>query len=189
MINKELIDNNNKTNIVILRIGHRPQRDKRVTTHVALTARAFGASGILINSKDPYIVKNIESVVERFGGPFFIRDNINAFEEIKKYKNMGWKICHLSMYGICYSSVINDIKKEKNIILIVGAEKVSGEYYNISDWNIGVGNQPHSEIAAIAIFLDRYFLPNTDRLVSKFNSPKLTIIPSNRGKFVKKIDI
>ncbi|TLZ95287.1 MAG: tRNA (cytidine(56)-2'-O)-methyltransferase, partial [Methanobacteriota archaeon] len=29
--------------ITVLRLGHRPARDKRVTTHVALTARAFGA--------------------------------------------------------------------------------------------------------------------------------------------------
>ncbi|TFG70124.1 MAG: tRNA (cytidine(56)-2'-O)-methyltransferase, partial [Methanomassiliicoccus sp.] len=29
--------------IVVLRLGHRPERDQRVTTHVALTARALGA--------------------------------------------------------------------------------------------------------------------------------------------------
>ncbi|MCG7848715.1 MAG: tRNA (cytidine(56)-2'-O)-methyltransferase, partial [ANME-2 cluster archaeon] len=32
-------------NIVVLRLGHRPERDQRVTTHVGLTARALGASG------------------------------------------------------------------------------------------------------------------------------------------------
>ena len=31
--------------VAILRIGHRPERDQRVTTHVALTGRALGAAG------------------------------------------------------------------------------------------------------------------------------------------------
>ena len=34
--------------IVVLRLGHRPERDARVTTHVGLTARALGASGMLL---------------------------------------------------------------------------------------------------------------------------------------------
>jgi len=34
--------------ITVLRIGHRISRDKRITTHVALVARAFGADKILI---------------------------------------------------------------------------------------------------------------------------------------------
>ena len=38
--------------IEVLRIGHRPGRDKRVTTHVALVARAFGAGGIYIPGGD-----------------------------------------------------------------------------------------------------------------------------------------
>ncbi|MEM2376537.1 MAG: tRNA (cytidine(56)-2'-O)-methyltransferase, partial [Sulfolobales archaeon] len=34
--------------VFVLRLGHRPLRDKRVTTHVALTARAFGANGFVL---------------------------------------------------------------------------------------------------------------------------------------------
>ena len=32
----------------VLRLGHRPFRDQRLTTHVALTARAFGAEGMIL---------------------------------------------------------------------------------------------------------------------------------------------
>ena len=35
--------------IIVLRIGHRIGRDKRITTHVALVARAFGANKIIID--------------------------------------------------------------------------------------------------------------------------------------------
>ncbi|MGI0148094.1 MAG: tRNA (cytidine(56)-2'-O)-methyltransferase, partial [Thermoplasmata archaeon] len=38
--------------VTVLRLGHRPSRDKRVTTHVALVARAFGAAGILVDVAD-----------------------------------------------------------------------------------------------------------------------------------------
>ncbi|WP_192806472.1 RNA methyltransferase [Saccharolobus islandicus] len=38
--------------IYVLRLGHRPARDKRVTTHVILVARAFGAKGVYIEGKD-----------------------------------------------------------------------------------------------------------------------------------------
>ena len=31
--------------IVVLRLGHRPERDQRVTTHVGLLSRALGARG------------------------------------------------------------------------------------------------------------------------------------------------
>ena len=43
--------------IYILRLGHRPERDKRITTHVALTARAFGAKGIFVSTKDEVLEK------------------------------------------------------------------------------------------------------------------------------------
>jgi tRNA (cytidine56-2'-O)-methyltransferase len=38
--------------ITVLRLGHRPQRDMRVTTHVALVARAFGADAVILTVKD-----------------------------------------------------------------------------------------------------------------------------------------
>ena len=43
-------------NIEVLRIGQRVVRDDRVTTHVALVARAFGASKIYMNEINPEIL-------------------------------------------------------------------------------------------------------------------------------------
>ncbi|MCK7488956.1 MAG: hypothetical protein MZU79_00960 [Anaerotruncus sp.] len=40
-------------------------------------------------------------------------------------------------------------------MIVVGAEKVPPEIYQLADWNVAVGNQPHSEVAALAITLDR----------------------------------
>jgi len=54
--------------ITVLRLGHRPARDKRVTTHVGLAARAFGADAILVSTKDPTVERSVRDVVRRFGG-------------------------------------------------------------------------------------------------------------------------
>ena len=45
--------------VAILRIGHRPERDQRVTTHVALTGRALGASGMFLAATDKGVVESV----------------------------------------------------------------------------------------------------------------------------------
>ena len=58
--------------IAVLRLGHRPDRDKRITTHVGLVARAFGADAVYITTRDIHLEKSLEGVVNRFGGDFKI---------------------------------------------------------------------------------------------------------------------
>ena len=59
-------------NIEVLRIGQRIVRDDRVTTHVALVARAFGASKIYMNEVDPEIQYTVEKMNDTWGGDFEI---------------------------------------------------------------------------------------------------------------------
>src|SRR3989304_984535 len=63
-------------NVVLRRLGHRPARDKRVTTHVCLTARAFGASKALVSTKDASLERSVRGVVDRFGGDFEIETGV-----------------------------------------------------------------------------------------------------------------
>ena len=76
---------------------------------------------------------------------------------------------------------LSKINKNDDILIIVGSEKVPPYFYEIANFNISVGNQPHSEVAALAIFLDRYMRGNWQS--KKFNG-KIEIIPSNNGKEV-----
>ena len=164
--------------IAILRIGHRIHRDKRITTHVALAARTFGADIIYIDKKDTNLEKNIQSICKRFGGNFQIKTGINKNKIIKNWNGI---IVHLTMYG---ENLINGLKKvdnKKDLLIIIGAEKVPPEIYQLSDFNISVGNQPHSEVAALAIFLDRY--TKGEWIKNKYNG-KIQIIPKNEGKKV-----
>ena len=166
--------------ITVLRLGHRPQRDKRITTHVALTARNFGADAILIGTEDRELEHGITGVVERFGGGFTIKTGINWRQALRNFQ--GTKV-HLTMYGQQLSDAIPDIKgRGGDILVIVGAEKVPREVYEQADFNVAVGNQPHSEVAALAIFLDR--LTGGEWEQRKFSGGKLRVIPDARGKTV-----
>ncbi|MEM2899616.1 MAG: tRNA (cytidine(56)-2'-O)-methyltransferase [Thermoplasmata archaeon] len=168
--------------IEVLRLGHRISRDKRITTHVCLVARAFGAQQITIISEevDENILRTVESVVKRWGGDFKVNFDTNWKKVILAWRkqNPDGKVVHLTMYGEHIRDAIQKVPKD-DLLIVVGAEKVPSEIYHIADYNIAVGNQPHSEVAALAIFLDR--LLEGKGIEQKFNG-KLEIIPSQRGK-------
>jgi tRNA (cytidine56-2'-O)-methyltransferase len=85
------------------------------------------------------------------------------------------------MYGSNLPDVIGEIRGCENILVAVGAEKVPAEMYDLADWNVAVGNQPHSEVAALAVFLDRLFMGR--ELEEEFEGG-LKIVPSPHGKQV-----
>jgi tRNA (cytidine56-2'-O)-methyltransferase len=176
--------------IAVLRLGHRPERDKRITTHVALTARVFGADKIIIAAEeDENVRESVEDVVKRWGGPFEITFNPSWRKVLREWKGKG-VIVHLTMYGIHIDEAIPKIREElkagKDILVVVGAEKVPREVYEIADYNVAVGNQPHSEVAALAVFLDR--LLKGKGLRKEFEGAKLKIVPQERGKKVIQLE-
>jgi len=175
--------------VYVLRLGHRPQRDKRITTHVALVARAFGARGIyLAEVRDDTIKQSIKKVISRWGGSYFeISDGVDPLTIINKFKNENGCIVHLTMYGLPIDNVINEIREKcKKILVIVGAEKVDRLYYEIADYNVAIGNQPHSEVSALAIFLDRLWQGREINIC--FPDAEYYIVPSERDKVVKHVD-
>jgi tRNA (cytidine56-2'-O)-methyltransferase len=164
--------------ISILRIGHRPYRDKRITTHVALVARAFGADSIFVDTHDEKIEENVNGVCRRFGGDFSIKTGVSPRYVIKEWKG---SIVHLTMYGETLKKSISQLDTRKDLLVIVGSEKVTPQFYELADFNVSVGNQPHSEVAAVAIFLDRF----TDKAwEQKTFDGEMIILPSKKGKRV-----
>jgi len=164
--------------INILRIGHRISRDKRITTHVALVARNFGADKILIDTEDKKIEESIRSTCKRFGGNFEIETGV---DKKKIIRNWDGTVVHLTMYGQEFYKSIKKIDKSKDLLIIVGAEKVPPQIYEMADYNVSIGNQPHSEVAALAIFLDRYTQGTWQN--KKFDG-KIEILPCDKGKKV-----
>jgi len=169
--------------IFVLRLGHRKERDKRITTHCCLVSRAFLARGIIISGdKDENIINNVKNVCKKWGGNFIVRYERSWKKIIEDFRKRGFKIVHLTMYGIPLLKKINEIRKIDKILVVIGSEKVPHEIYDIADYNISITNQPHSEVSALAIFLHEYF--EGKEFFSDFQNAKIKIIPQNKGKRV-----
>jgi len=169
-------------NFEVLRIGQRVVRDDRVTTHVALVARAFGASKIYMNEVNPEIKDTLNKINCTWGGNFEIEFISDWKKVIKEKKTNSVKIVHLTMYGENINKLTTFLQKEENILIVVGAEKVPREVYDFADYNVAIGNQPHSEISALAVLLDR--IQEGSQFLTKFENPAREIIPTKRGKNV-----
>ncbi len=164
--------------ITVLRLGHRPARDKRVTTHVALTARVFGADAVLVSTRDLALERTIRDVVRRFGGSFRIETGVPWRRTLREWS--GPKV-HLTMYGLPIDDVLPRIPRD-DLLIAIGAEKVPRDVYDLVDFNVAVGNQPHSEVAALAVFLDRL---QGGRSLRGEPAARIRIRPNPRGKSVE----
>ncbi len=173
--------------VIVLRLGHRKSRDRRISTHVALVARAFGAEKIVYSGeRDRSMEESVNKVVNMWGGSFSIGYEKNWKKFLTDFS--GIKI-HLTMYGKDFREKIKEIKnkikkKNKDVLIIVGAEKVPGEVYHLSDYNLAIGNQPHSEVAALALFLYEFF---ERKIKENFEGARIKIIPMERGKRITKL--
>jgi tRNA (cytidine56-2'-O)-methyltransferase len=175
--------------VFVLRWGHRPQRDVRLTTHVALTSRALCASGFILSDvEDPSIEETVRKITDRWGGTFHFEMGTPWKKAIRDWKAKAGAIVHLTAYGenIQSSDVLSRIRSSgKDILIVVGSQKVPKDFYfsDVSDFNVSIGNQPHSECAAVAVFLDRFFMG--EELTRNFEKAKMKIIPKARGKEIK----
>ena len=164
--------------ITILRLGHRPGRDRRVTTHVALAARAFGADAVVVSPRDAGLERTLRGVVAKFGGPFEVRTGVPWREFLGSWRG---PVVHLTMYGERLEDALPRIPRGRDLLIVVGAEKVPRAVYDLATFNVSVGNQPHSEVAALAVFLDRFL--QGEGLRRSFQG-RVRIVPSRRGKVV-----
>lgn len=169
--------------IEVVRIGQRLVRDDRVTTHVALVSRAFGAEKILMTEVNPEIKDTLEKINVTWGGNFEVEFVDNWKSVVKKKKEKGFTIIHLTMYGEHVNHIQEKLEKEEDLLVVVGAEKVPREIYELADFNVGIGSQPHSEISALAILLDR--IQKGKQFEKIFLDAKRKIIPTKKGKDVQ----
>ncbi len=131
--------------VIVLRLGHRFARDARISTHLALTSRAFGAEGIVYDANATDVKESVDDVVKSWGGDFKVEFTENPMRYMQAFT--GVKV-HLTMYGLRLNDVIRDIaKRDADILIVVGGKKVPAEAYDIADYNVSVGCQPHSEVA------------------------------------------
>tara|TARA_Y100000994_G_scaffold175941_1_gene145170 strand:+ start:638 stop:1180 length:543 start_codon:yes stop_codon:yes gene_type:complete len=166
----------------VLRLGYRRGRDPRITTHLALVARALGSDGFLLaGDDDQEMFDNLNSVSERFGGELDT-EHVSGLGHLKKHVENGGVAVHLTMYGEPFRQAIPKIRRDRPLIIVVGGAKVPGDVYKICQHNVAVGNQPHSEVAALALFMDAWFGESGSE--RSFKDARLVIEGVNGGKLV-----
>lgn len=170
-------------NVEILRLSHRIHRDIRLSSHIALTCRAFNCSKMYYSGdKDSSLENTLVEINKKFGSNFTIEHIKNPEKLINDKKNDDYKIIHLTMYGISVKKKIDVIKEEEKILIIIGSEHVPGVYYESADYNISITSQPISELSALTIFLHEYF--GGKELDIEFEDAKVRIISQEKGKKV-----
>lgn len=152
-----------KLALTVLRLGHRKERDKRITTHCGLVARALLAdSFVLCGEKDESVLESLRKVSGKWGGRFKVSYAASPQSFLKQKKRAQAVIVHLTFYGIPLEQAVPSIQKaarrkgRKELVVAIGAEKVPTFVYQLADFNVSVTSQPHSEVAALALFLDRF---------------------------------
>lgn len=171
--------------IVVLRYGHRLVRDYRVTSHCCLVARAFGAKKIIIaGDEDKGIIESVEDVSKRWGGRFSVEFTDSWERALAELKKKGFFVVHLTMYGLQLKKEGKKIGKKKKLAIVIGSQKVEKEVYLQSDANVSVTSQPHSEIAALAVALDR--IQSGQELGLRFPKAEIRVLPRPKGKKVVK---
>lgn len=167
----------------VLRLGHRAGRDDRISTHVGLTARQWGADEIVFSGeKDDNMLESQRDIIDRWGGDVDISYTEEWRKEIREFD--GLKV-HLTMYGEKVGEKMGELRdrfEEEDLLVIVGAEKVPRWVYENVDFNISVGNQPHSEIAALAVFMDRIQEGN---IREEFEDAEIEVEPSEDRKLTR----
>jgi len=171
--------------INILRLEHRRRRDARITTHVCLTARALGASKIILSGdEDNKLMENVRDVIERWGGTFAVDYRKNWKNLLEECKRNDGEIIHLTMYGEPVQEVIKDIiTSPRDKLLVVGGSRVPNKVSKEADWNVSVTTQPHSEVSALALFLHMFF--DGEELNKQFKGGKLKVVPTAHGKKIE----
>lgn len=171
--------------VVVLRLGHRPGRDDRMTTHVGLTGRALGADRLILPDNATDAFETVEEVTEEFGGPFTVESTAAPLKTMRGWEGL---IAHLTMYGLPIQDLDSELRAahgERPLMVVVGAEKVPFDVYEHADWNVAITNQPHSEVAGLAVFLDRLFAGR--ELDQEWSGASKCVTPEATGKSVEEI--
>jgi tRNA (cytidine56-2'-O)-methyltransferase len=90
------------------------------------------------------------------------------------------------MYGLSVQEEMGAVREAHRsgpLLVVVGAEKVPWDVYEAADWNLAVTNQPHSEVASLAVFLDRLF--EGAELDREWEDADREVVPQAEGKRVE----
>ena len=172
---------NLRPRVSVLRVGHRVGRDPRLTTHLALAARALGARRMYLEPPDPDLSARVAALARGWGGSFEV-EGVDDWKRV--VRAFPGRVAHLTMYGEPLEKALPRLRRSGSLLLVVGGAKVPPDLYRVADVNVAVGSQPHSEVAAVAVLLDRLL---GGPAASRFPGARRRVVPRARGKKVVEV--
>lgn len=141
---------------------------------------------IIADRRDKMVEATVQDVTKRFGGHFDVQGGVPWRQAIRDWKKAGDRVVHLTAYGLPLPKMITEIQESANdLMVIIGSEKMPGKVFKLADWNVSVTNQPMSEVAALAIFLDWY--KQHDEFDRAFPGAEVRIIPSQDRRRIEPV--
>jgi tRNA (cytidine56-2'-O)-methyltransferase len=137
---------------------------------------------VLLEPAATQAAQTARDITDRFGGPFTVEQTDSAQAVVRDWDGT---VVHLTMYGEPVEDVETACRAALDagpLLVVVGAQKVPYELYDEAEYNIGVTNQPHSEVAALGVFLDRLF--DGDSLDQSWTDADQRVVPTETGKRV-----
>ena len=131
-------------------------------------------------------LETVADITDRFGGPFEVELTDSPRGVVRNWEG---QIVHLTMYGERIQDVeaeVRETSRTEPLLVVVGSEKVPFDVYEAADWNVAVTNQPHSEVAGLAVFLDRLF--EGEELEREWNDADRRVVPQETGKRVESVE-
>ena len=90
------------------------------------------------------------------------------------------------MYGESWRESLGENERNRPMVIVVGGTKVPGEVFSLAKYNISIGNQPHSEVAALGVFLES-LIGQIDES-KHFHGGDIQVIPSIDRKKVMSLE-
>jgi tRNA (cytidine56-2'-O)-methyltransferase len=131
-----------------------------------------------LHPPDPDLAERVAAVGRGWGGSFDVH---GAPEWKRAVREFDGAVVHLTMYGLPLERVLPRLRRARRILLVVGGAKVPPDLYRLATHNVGVGHQPHSEVAAVAVTLSQLLgIPGP----GAWPPSARRIVPRARGKRV-----
>jgi len=131
-----------------------------------------------LHPPDPALAERIAAVGRRWGGEFAV---VPVDDWKRLVRTFPGAVVHLTMYGLPLERCLGRLARYRQLLLVVGGAKVPAQLYREATYNVAVGHQPHSEVAAVAVTLER--LLGVPRPVRAGEAAQ-RIVPTARGKRV-----
>jgi tRNA (cytidine56-2'-O)-methyltransferase len=133
---------------------------------------------MFLEPPDPGLALRVADLARGWGGSFAVVGIEDWKRVIRSFEGL---VVHLTMYGQPLERVLPRLRRAARVLIVVGGAKVPADLYRLSSLNVAVGHQPHSEVAAVAVVLDRMLGAPERR---RFADAKRRVVPRSRGKKV-----